>query len=650
MAFLGPAKIWAECATSPTVNARQVIVKFEGGDISRNMADFFKDLWELSSLPCTKLTLPKDTVSLEQMLKEERILPAGYTPEIASLLCEMNSEQCKDSKISPDQGDDYKAPGVFFRPYFYLQEVPVLPGEKVPDAVLKRLKIQPPKSTADAREFFDAIRQRNFDFSVPFTRKNGTGKEERYIILPSIGYAAELTLPNEFSERHMRVSAAIERAELSVANKIEHIRAHAVPAKDLANDIRDKIKSAAEKVIERIGYVKPQRQFFREEQPKVIVADQGIDENHPFLKDPPPPTNTIDQYLAQPAQCDLKTSHGTHVSGIIAAQIPELLEGIARGSMLSPWKFDVINPIYGEFAEFLQDNRQSDAKIVNISVDFPTLSKPEDKTNFRRTVDRTRNFLFVLAAGNDRSTLDPTTVPVPVSAYSAKNVIVVGALDSDFTNLWNESNRGREIVHIVAPGRDIYSLCSSGTVGSLNGTSQAAAYVSGAAAYLARDGMRFPWEIKARLMYTSDIISSLSGTIASGRLNISRALNWNSDKICLLVNTTDEHSCSRWIQGTVEFGLLKDGTKFMPFTPLRIPHENGTKSVLADQILRIYGRPLAYTVFITDGEKVERLDQVSKIKPNVTNAEDPLATLPLAVRVNGETYSLNLVGDYVRRN
>jgi subtilisin family serine protease len=121
------------------------------------------------------------------------------------------------------------------------------------------------------------------------------------------------------------------------------------------------------------------------------------------------------------------------------------------------------------------------------------------------------------------------------ASYNLPNQINVGASDES-GNPAEFSNYGAQIVHILAPGVLIKStIRSSGSgdgYGLLSGTSQATPIVAlGAAILLAHDGRLEASAIKARLLYTADLISGSGTVVQSGTLNLARALAVDADLV-----------------------------------------------------------------------------------------------------------------------
>jgi subtilisin family serine protease len=184
--------------------------------------------------------------------------------------------------------------------------------------------------------------------------------------------------------------------------------------------------------------------------------------------------------------------HGTHVSGIIAANRDNNLgiKGIAQDVKIMCIRTvpngderdkDVANSII-----YAVDNG---AKVVNMS--FGKAYSP-----YKEAVDKAikyaeeKGVLLVHAAGNDGKSNDITTA-YPTAKYNdgkvATNWIEVGASsaslkEGDFVG--NFSNYGKKTVDIFAPGVQVHSTVPGSEYDTYNGTSMAAPTVAGVAALL----------------------------------------------------------------------------------------------------------------------------------------------------------------------
>ena len=188
--------------------------------------------------------------------------------------------------------------------------------------------------------------------------------------------------------------------------------------------------------------------------------------------------------------------HGTHVSGIIAAQRNngKGIEGVADQVKIMTLRCVPDGDEYDkDIALAIRYATDNGARVINMS--FGKSFSPQ-----KYWVDEaiqyaaSKDVLVVHAAGNDNRNTDTTdNFPNKYNFYTGKpapNYISVGAASDD---LWVTpgkriaffSNYGKQSVDIFAPGYSIYSTLPGGDeYGYHNGTSMAAPVVSGVAALI----------------------------------------------------------------------------------------------------------------------------------------------------------------------
>ncbi len=184
-------------------------------------------------------------------------------------------------------------------------------------------------------------------------------------------------------------------------------------------------------------------------------------------------------------------SHGTHVSGIIAANRSNDLgmQGIADNVKIMAIRAvpdgderdkDVANAIY-----YAVDNG---AQIINMS--FGKRFSPEKEAVDKAVEYAEKNgVLLIHAAGNDSKDIDNRD-NFPTRKYlngsEAGSWLEIGASGSgaDEDMVGSFSNYGKNTVDVFAPGVNIYSTTPDNTYSSFNGTSMAAPSTSGVAAML----------------------------------------------------------------------------------------------------------------------------------------------------------------------
>ncbi|MEV0370397.1 S8 family serine peptidase [Streptomyces sp. NPDC050636] len=211
----------------------------------------------------------------------------------------------------------------------------------------------------------------------------------------------------------------------------------------------------------------------------VAVIDDGVNGSHPDLEGNVLPGK--DFTSDGPADEESKNNHGTSMSGAIAGHGhgpggSSGIKGLAPSAKILPLKWSDMNG--GEsadsdsYAEPLRYAVDHGAKIVNMSFGGPSITD-EEKEAIAYAVKH--DVLLVAAAGNEGD----TSLGYPASA---PGVLTVGAVGSD-GKVWEKSNYGPQVL-LTAPGVRIRSAGVTSPYGYGDGTSDAAAYVSGAAALI----------------------------------------------------------------------------------------------------------------------------------------------------------------------
>lgn len=217
--------------------------------------------------------------------------------------------------------------------------------------------------------------------------------------------------------------------------------------------------------------------------------------------------------------------HGTHVSGIILADSTKgYMKGMAPGAKLVAAPFlnndkDGSGDL-GDAIRAMQYAASRGVKIINASWGgapcVPSL------TNAFADLSR-KGVLLVVAAGNSGADLDRS--PSYPAAFNFPNQITVGASDV-FDYMASFSNSSFSLVHLTAPGVNVFSTTPFGTYETMSGTSMAAPFVSGAAALLwsARPNATAS-QIRQALVRGVDVVpGKQSKTASQGRLNVRKAL------------------------------------------------------------------------------------------------------------------------------
>lgn len=235
--------------------------------------------------------------------------------------------------------------------------------------------------------------------------------------------------------------------------------------------------------------------------------------------------------------------HGTHVVGLLSGRVNG-----KSGTGVNPNAsiyFVQINPqamksddsVYlNHVSERLNTIYKNDrVDVVNLSFQYPFPLGLND-TFLTAIKNQYRVTLFVAAAGNYNQELSAGSVcPVRPACAGIANIITVASVDLSPDNPMLDSSNYGSAVHIAAPGKNILSSISGGRLGPMSGTSQAAPLVAGAASLLLMQNPKlYPEQVKNRLIYTSDLFPSLYKKVLGGRLNITRALAFESAQLSLV--------------------------------------------------------------------------------------------------------------------
>lgn len=221
--------------------------------------------------------------------------------------------------------------------------------------------------------------------------------------------------------------------------------------------------------------------------------------------------------------------HGTHIAGIIAAgrDSSENFQGLAPEAQIMVLKyFDPHTPGLDNLrnsTRALHYAVQMGAKIINYSGGGTDASVEEEE--ILKNAER-KGILLVAAAGNEKANSDNR--PFFPAGYGLSNILSVAAIDKT-SALLPSSNYGKKSVDVAAPGLQILSTLPGGKFGTMTGTSQATAYVSGTAAQILITQKRgtplTPRELKRKIVQTVARTTALrEKTKSGGRVELTRAL------------------------------------------------------------------------------------------------------------------------------
>ena len=301
------------------------------------------------------------------------------------------------------------------------------------------------------------------------------------------------------------------------------------------------------------------REYDKDKEVIVAVIDSGLDISHPELEgriweDPKCKTMSEEERSKFPchgmnflAKSDSQkkdisddTGHGTHVAGIIAANIDG--EGIA-GVTVKNVKIMPIKVLSKETTSFVYNKKLitdiiadgiayaviNKANVINLSLGWPkVIETPRMREAFKKA--EKAGVVIVAAAGNNNK-------DVPTYPCTNRGIICVGAVDN-IGKLSEFSNHGGK-VDILAPGEGIISLFPKrlesralriGGYELKKGTSQASPFVAAIAATIKLVHPEASLdEVKARILASgkSKVKSNISSKKFSkfGLIDMKRALD-----------------------------------------------------------------------------------------------------------------------------
>lgn len=243
-------------------------------------------------------------------------------------------------------------------------------------------------------------------------------------------------------------------------------------------------------------------------------------------------------------------NHGTMVAGVIGAD----KTGVARfGGNFFPIQLLIVKAFSSQNSldsmagedtvniinslDFILEARRTlksssnpiDLRIVNMSFGYYRRKNPNFSNILADKIKQLakEGILFVASAGNNGRNTDFLTRGEDFTYYPAgadcDDIIAVAAANRN-GGLWENSNSGRNSVHIAAPGDGIFTTKINNQFTFSSGTSMAAPFVSAAAALLLLAEPKLKnTDIKKRLLENADN-DPLLNVASGGRLNIYQAV------------------------------------------------------------------------------------------------------------------------------
>ena len=227
--------------------------------------------------------------------------------------------------------------------------------------------------------------------------------------------------------------------------------------------------------------------------------------------------------------------HGTHVSGVIAAQYNNTLgiSGVAPKAKIMALRF-LTEKGQGTTAHSIKAIDYAVANGANIiNASWGSEQSEEPDQSLIETIQRAEKagVIFVAAAGNGRQgtgyDIDNDPKPTEPAIYNLANMVTVAATDVE-DKIAAFSNFGNKSVKVGAPGVKVLSTVPDNkyqdTVVNLglmkvtwDGTSMAAPFVSGALAVIWSSDRSLDYaEVRDRLLSNTQAIDDLDGKVETG--------------------------------------------------------------------------------------------------------------------------------------
>lgn len=236
------------------------------------------------------------------------------------------------------------------------------------------------------------------------------------------------------------------------------------------------------------------------EQVTVAVLDTGVDYTHPDL------ANRVDvqngyNYIDGNFDVMDDDGHGTHVAGIIAAELNSIgIAGVSGDANVKILPLKVLddqgNGTMYDVSFAIMDAVDKGADVINLSLSGERGREEPKMLQEAIAYALEHDVVVVAAAGNDGDRVGryvPASIP---------GVIAVSAVDEEL-ELVKFSNYGSEIA-LTAPGEEILSTYLHGRYVYASGTSQAAPFVSGTIALMkAAEPQLSVQDIEERLQRTA---------------------------------------------------------------------------------------------------------------------------------------------------
>ena len=494
------------------------------------------------------------TRDLESILRQERLVGGEYLPKEADLfVCQLNPAICKivtkgrerSAKWTNGPTDDIRLPKLAFEPVVVHREYPKKAGQGMASIVVDE-RGGCDQYDGDCRKYVSNLNR------VPLEELEG--QYEGPVLVPTLAYRTRITFTN-------LPVAASDPPPPSAASTVEKVlQKRPIMTRSVVPNVNFTMQSVGpsslgdgsrKRIFELISHPFAHNADIPAGRMLIGVFDTWLDSTHCDIKsavaayiDPgdKPPGMDPEKPCGTRGDASEPFDHGTHVVGLLAgSRTGKSGPGMNPNARvyfvrINPQAMKSDDSVYlTQVAERLNGIYKDDrVDVVNMSFWYPFPQGLND-TFLSAIADHRNLTLFVAAAGNFNQELRAGGVcAVRPACGGAANLITVAALDLSSDKPALDSSNYGTAVHIAAPGKRVTSSISGGRIGEMSGTSQAAPLVAGAASLLMLKNPRlYPEAVKNRLIYTSDLFPSLYKQVLGGRLNVSRALAFESAQLSL---------------------------------------------------------------------------------------------------------------------
>ena len=500
--------------------------------LSEDLKGLYETLHAAGTLP-TQTYVDRDGLPLEKILYQERqFFGPAFPVEVQAILCGWNKKVCRTSRASTGRavytwtngiGAELTIPKLEFTMYTAPQIYTKKRGDSLETIVVERAQ-GCLELSEDCRRRIQNLNRLKENVLDP--------AYEGPVVVPAL--ALRLVLPG-------RVAQPTESTTMPrVPKNLQKIQQNIVlPTwqQKLQGAGDDRIKAFSPRMQTLIGIPKslpaPNARV-------LALFDAPVDVTHCYLEKARIRISGR-QILPENPECGgedaqpRESAHGTHMAGLMVAQRNGSAFGINPRVMIVAYPVDTADPNFLQnLADMMWDAVSAEAAdIGNLSLG---LQVPDGGNPAFLRLSKTPENLWVVAAGNAKidTARDGCTWFPACAGTKLPNVLSVVAVNLDpAPAVFSNSNYGVDF-DLAAPGEGIVSTTPGGRLGPMSGTSQATAIVSAVASMLlGRDRTLPPRQVRARLIYTTDLYASLEKRALGGRINVGRAYALEHDVVVL---------------------------------------------------------------------------------------------------------------------